>query len=137
MRGFARGFSPHNILPRKTLTKMHGHPSLQVGQLEVLHPVAAVGGAQQREQRLVLVDGQDLAIAESPAMRRELEGHQSDFAKIRVSHAVPQFWEGKMPRSEMMKFTQRNGIMLSWAWLPPLCASDPEFINSGDTSEWV
>ena len=40
--------------------------------------VAAEGGAQQREQRLVLVDRQELAVAQSPTLRGEVEGHEAE-----------------------------------------------------------
>jgi hypothetical protein len=37
-----------------------------------------------------------------------------------------------MPNREMMKVTARNGIMLSWGWLPPAATIDIGFI--GDTA---
>ena len=43
-------------------------------------PVPAVGRAEQREQRLVLVDRQKLPVAERPALGREDEGHDPDLA---------------------------------------------------------
>src|SRR5690349_21954802 len=47
----------------------------QVGQHEIRGAVAAVVRAQQREQRLVLADGQQLAAAESESLGREVERH--------------------------------------------------------------
>ena len=39
----------------------------QIGEREVDPPIAAKGRAQQREERLVLVDRQQLAVAQSPS----------------------------------------------------------------------
>jgi hypothetical protein len=52
--------------------------ALQVGKREVRLAVAAVGGAEQREQRGVLRERQELAVAERPALRREVEREDAD-----------------------------------------------------------
>ena len=56
------------------------------GKREVGLPVAAEGRAEQREQRLVLVDRQQLAVRERPALRREVEAHDLEFAEERGGH---------------------------------------------------
>src|ERR687887_268893 len=48
--------------------------------------VAAEGCAQQREQRLILVDRQQLAVAQRPALRREVEAHDPDLRQERLRH---------------------------------------------------
>jgi hypothetical protein len=57
-------------------TLCHGHPTLQVGQLKIGRAVAAVEGAQQGEQCLVLRDAQDLSVAQGPATGGEVEGER-------------------------------------------------------------
>ena len=62
------------------------HPAAQVGQRERALAVAAVGRADQLEERLVLRDRQELAFAEHPAGRREVAGEHPDLADIRLRH---------------------------------------------------
>ena len=52
---------------------------LQVGQAEIDPPVAPIGRAQQREQALILIDGQQLPVALRPASWREAKGRDLDF----------------------------------------------------------
>jgi hypothetical protein len=56
---------------------VHRNPAAEVRKGEVDPSVAPVIRAEQREQRLVLVDGQQLAVALGPALRREAEAHQA------------------------------------------------------------
>ena len=79
----------------RALAEMDRRARAQVGQGERGLPVAAVRRAQQREERLVLVDRQHLPVAERPSLRREVEGDDADFGKIGRRHV--QFCEGKMP----------------------------------------
>src|SRR5688500_7511323 len=65
---------------------MDRDPATAVRQGEVHPPVAAPVRAQQREQRLVLVDRQQLAVAQRPSLRREAEAHDSDLSEERLSH---------------------------------------------------
>jgi hypothetical protein len=44
--------------------------------------------AEQREQRLVLVDGQELSVAERPTLGREVEAHHPDLGQKRLRHLV-------------------------------------------------
>ena len=75
-----------------TLAGLHRRPALEVGQGEVALAVAAVGGAQQREQRGVLRDRQQLAVAPGPAPRREVERENSDFSDKWISHGTLLSW---------------------------------------------
>src|SRR5438552_142278 len=60
--------------------------ALQVRQAEVDAAVSAIGGAEQREERLILIDWQELAIAHRPALRRKVEGHTFQFREEWFRH---------------------------------------------------
>ena len=64
----------------RILRRVHWHRTLQVGQREVAFAVSTVCGAEQREERGVLTDGQELTIAESPALRRKTEWKDANFS---------------------------------------------------------
>src|SRR3954463_2596078 len=68
------------------LTWVHRSASLQVGQGEVALAVSAIRGAEQREERGVLRERQELAIAPRPALGCEVEGEDADFSNKRVCH---------------------------------------------------
>jgi hypothetical protein len=53
---------------------------LQVGKSKIGLAVAAISGSEQRKQRLILVDGQELSIALSPTFRREIETEEPDLS---------------------------------------------------------
>ena len=59
----------------------------KVGQGEVDPAVAAERRSQQREQRLVLVDRQQLTVAQRPSLRGELEPHDPDLGQEWLGHA--------------------------------------------------
>src|ERR1043166_1734598 len=44
-------------------------------------PGAAIGGAEQREQRLILIDRQELTVALGPALGREVEREGLDLGE--------------------------------------------------------
>ena len=69
-----------------SLAGVHRRISLQVRESKVRFAVAAVSGAEQRKQRGVLGDGQDLPIAKGPAFRREIERKYSDFSYKWIGH---------------------------------------------------
>ena len=52
----------------KSLSVAHVHwgATLQIRQSEIYASVAAVGGSEQREDGLILIDGQKLPVAERP-----------------------------------------------------------------------
>ena len=80
------------LLRRRLPGRIHGRgvadrlAAAQVRQREVGGAVAAVLGAQQREQRLVLVDRQQLAVAQRPEPRREVEAGHHDLADEELTH---------------------------------------------------
>src|SRR5437870_1613825 len=77
---------------------MHRDLALQVRQPEGGDPVAAIGGADDREQRGVVSDRQQLAVAERPPLRREIEAEAADFANVGLSHlALLNSATGKCP----------------------------------------
>src|SRR5580704_14124432 len=62
------------------------HATSQVGQRKRGHTVAAIGGADQIEQRVVLANLLQLAVTKRPVYRREVEAEAADFPDIRSSH---------------------------------------------------
>jgi hypothetical protein len=58
----------------------------QIGQSEVGASIATETRAEQRKQRLVLVDRHELAVAHRPAFRRKRERHDPDFGQERFRH---------------------------------------------------
>src|SRR5262249_9142854 len=65
---------------------VNGDAATQIGQAEVDDSVASVGGAEDGKERLVLVDGQQLAVAKRPVVRGKIKTEKPDFTKKRNSH---------------------------------------------------
>src|SRR3954453_13071602 len=65
---------------------MHRRATLQVRQRKIALAVAAIEGAEQREQRRVLRDRQQLSIAPLPAFGREVERKNADFGDEGIGH---------------------------------------------------
>ena len=76
MRAFAA-----ELAQGDAIAHVHGRAALQVRQSEVHSAVAAVGGAQNRKQRLVLVDGLQLSVAERPSLGRKIPTDDFDFGQ--------------------------------------------------------
>src|SRR5437588_2462859 len=74
------------LAARMSAAHMDRRAALKVRQAEVHPPVAAIGRAEQREQRLVLVDRQQLPVAQRPTLRREAEGHDPDLRQKWFGH---------------------------------------------------
>ena len=99
------------------------------GRAKVLTPVAAVGGAEYREQRLVLVDRQQLAVAERPARGREVERDELDLADERFAHMTGSWFRtgtGRCPPCAMMKLMHQERrhvvvrlVAAGWRSTPP------------------
>src|SRR5438105_13508622 len=70
---------------------MHRSSSLEIGQTERHSPIAPIGSSKQREERLVLIDGQQLAITERPPFGREIETDDLDFAQKWFRHRGSSF----------------------------------------------
>src|SRR4051794_15100983 len=66
-----------------------GCPALKVWQREVHAPISTERRTEQGEQRLVLIDRQQLPVATRPELGREPEGHQPDLREERLSHLTP------------------------------------------------
>jgi hypothetical protein len=58
----------------------------QVREREVHPSISPESGSEKGEQRLVLVDRQQLSVAQRPALRGELEGHHADLREERLGH---------------------------------------------------
>jgi hypothetical protein len=76
MRGLAAALAQGDAV-----ADMHWHASLKIGQAKRGAAVAAVGGAENGKQRLVLIDRQQLPIAESPAFGRKIPTDDFYFAQ--------------------------------------------------------
>jgi hypothetical protein len=89
----------------------------QIRQRERDGPIAAVGRTQQREQGLILIDRQQLAIGERPAGRREVARKGHDFAEKRrvgVNHVRINFaWKDSVDRDQVVQ-CQRRFAVLEW-----------------------
>jgi hypothetical protein len=89
--------SPMSTISRPgTLALAPRYRTLEVGQREIARAVAAVLGAEQREQRGVLRDGQNLPLAKCPADWREVECKQSNFGDKWVHRDAP--YRSRPPR---------------------------------------
>src|SRR5947207_5648340 len=77
---------------RVAVAGVNRRSALQVRQGKIGLAVPAISRAEQRKERLVLVDRQQLPIAQRPAFRRELETHDSDFAQEGFSHKSKHSW---------------------------------------------
>src|ERR1035438_6351518 len=79
---------PAGLAQNDAVADMHRHAPLQIRQSEVSLSIAAIGRAENRKQRLILVDRQQLAIAKRPALGREVERENPDFANIGGAHKI-------------------------------------------------
>ncbi|KNX68149.1 hypothetical protein KO06_14530, partial [Listeria monocytogenes] len=68
------------------LPLLHRRIALHVGQREVAPAVAAVSGAEQGEQRGVLRDRHQLAVAEGPSLGRKIEREYADLGQEWIRH---------------------------------------------------
>ena len=72
-----------NFSQSMTVAYVEWHASLKIWQSKSLSSITAEGCSQQREERLVLVDGQKLSIAKRPAFGCNADREYSDFRDIR------------------------------------------------------
>ena len=95
----------------RTLPHPQWRAPLEIRQAEGANPVATVRGSEQREERGVLRDREELAVAKGIVLRGKVARKHSDFCDERTGHGVlrlvVQFCDGKMPCSAMEKFTAR------------------------------
>ena len=66
------GFDPSGLTNEKSVALMHGHPTAQVRQGERALSIPSVSGANETKERGILCDGQQLALAERPTLRRKI-----------------------------------------------------------------
>lgn len=71
MRILARGLPLRVAIPHA-----YGHTTLEVGESERGPAITTVSGAQERKERLILIDRQELPIAERPALGRKAKGEE-------------------------------------------------------------
>ena len=97
-------------------------PALQVGQREGLLAVAAVGRADQVEERRRSRRSAAAGRRRTPSRPARSCRRTCGSRRHRVEpwSRPPQFCDGKMPCSAMQKLSTRNGCMFSCGWLPPM-----------------
>src|SRR5689334_3786009 len=71
---------------REKAVKMDGDPGAKIGQRKIDAAVAAVIGAEQSKQRLVLVYREQLTVAKGPSLGREGETYHPDFSDEGFCH---------------------------------------------------
>jgi hypothetical protein len=86
MADFTADLSQHVGRQARPLSLRDRITALKVRQRERRDAVAAVGRAEQREQRLVLRDRHDLPVAERPAFRGEGEREDGNLSEKWISH---------------------------------------------------
>ena len=70
---------PCRLSEKPSLAHVNGNTAAEVRQGERRLPVAAISRSEYGEERLVLVDGQELAVAKGPALRRVVPGDDLNF----------------------------------------------------------
>ena len=81
------------LAQREAAAHVDRRAALEVGEGEGGGAVAAVGRAHEREERLVLVDRQQLPVAERPPPRCEAEADDPDLCEVRGAHR-DSYWLG-------------------------------------------
>lgn len=84
------------LAKREPSTEVDRHLAAKIRQRECGLTIAAVRRPQEREKRLVLIDGQELSVRQRPPLGGEGEGHYADF------------------REEWGRHTEELGARLSW-----------------------
>src|SRR5260370_39277563 len=102
---------------------MHRRISLQIRQGEVYPPVAAVGRSKQGEERLVLVDGQELTVTHRPAFRGEVEGHNLNFREKGFGHGSFLTQSGADRNYNFSKFSKKTRNL--WRGVASIFACSP------------
>src|SRR5215208_1102726 len=72
----------------RALPWVHRSTSLEVGQSEVALAIPTIGGPEQREERGVLRERQELAVAPGPALGCEVEWKNPDLSDERIGHCL-------------------------------------------------
>jgi hypothetical protein len=72
----------------KSGAHMDWNPTAQIGQREGRLAITSKGGAKQRKQSLVLIDGQKLSITKRPALGSEVPGYEFQFRHVWRAHVI-------------------------------------------------
>src|SRR5205807_904003 len=92
----AAGLAEQTLGEAGSLALLHRRAALQVGQRERAPAVAAIGGAEEREQRRVLRDRHQLSGAQGPTLGREREGEDAYLGDEGIRHVMrPTVCDGK------------------------------------------
>jgi hypothetical protein len=83
----AAHFAHHVWAQTGALALVDRYAPPQVGQCKIRSAIPAVRRPEQREQGLVLVDCQELPVAQRPSGRREVESDHPDFTYKWFSHS--------------------------------------------------
>jgi hypothetical protein len=70
-----------DISLEETAALMNRNAAAKVRQRKINATIASVSRTQQRKERLVLIDRQELAVAESPTLRRKIKTNNLDFSQ--------------------------------------------------------
>src|SRR5262249_61867693 len=73
---------------RELAVEVDRNSATEVGQGEVGRAVATVRRTEQREERLVLIDRQELAVAHGPSAGRKVEAEEPDLTEKRLAHVT-------------------------------------------------
>src|SRR4051812_25340673 len=82
---------PSPLAEGMTAAHVDGCSPLQVRKAEIDPAVSDIRCAQEREKRLVLIDGQELPVAECPTFGREAETHDPDLTEKWFCHSLPPY----------------------------------------------
>src|ERR1700681_4532951 len=81
------GFAQIAQAQARALALLQRRGALEIGEGKVGLPVAAIRGAEEREQGRVLADGQELSITGGPANGSKVPGKNPDFSYELIRHS--------------------------------------------------
>src|ERR1700675_1052855 len=107
----AGGFAQH-----MSVAHMHRYAALQIRQREGRDSVTAIRRAQQRKQRLILIDGHQLTVTQRPTFGCKPESEDPDLGKKWFCHvdllSAAQERAGNTPCNAIQKLSTKYGIRL-------------------------
>jgi hypothetical protein len=77
-------FRAAHLADHEAASHMHRHATLQIRQRKRILSVAAVSRADEVEECVVFSNGNQLAVAKRPVLRREIARKQPDLADVRL-----------------------------------------------------
>src|SRR6266516_3838918 len=81
-------FCAARLCENKAIALMNRKPTLKVRKPKSRLPVAAIGRADQLEQRFVLANREELPLAKHPSRWGEVAGKHTDFSNVRWCHCA-------------------------------------------------